>query len=70
MNLLYSFRNLAALLAGLALSACVTHPVSKDGRENEKMIAQPFMAQVVGVQWLNPLQRQDYPTEWQLLWTL
>jgi hypothetical protein len=30
----------------------------------------PFMAQVVGVQWLNPLQRRDYSTEWQLLWTL
>jgi hypothetical protein len=30
----------------------------------------PFMAQVVGLQWLNPLQRRDYPTEWQLLWTL
>lgn len=30
----------------------------------------PYMAQVVGVQWLNPLQRRDYPTEWQLLWTL
>ncbi|QGZ43329.1 hypothetical protein GO485_26345 [Pseudoduganella flava] len=22
------------------------------------------------MQWLNPLQRRDYPTEWQLLWTL
>lgn len=32
--------------------------------------AKPFMAQVVGVQWLNPLQRRDYSTEWQLLWTL
>ena len=32
--------------------------------------AQPYMAQVVGVQWLNPLHRRDYPTEWQLLWTL
>jgi hypothetical protein len=32
--------------------------------------AKPFMAQVVGLQWLNPLQRMDYPTEWQLLWTL
>lgn len=30
----------------------------------------PFMAQVVGLQWLNPLQRVDYPTEWQLLWTM
>ncbi|MFV8509689.1 virulence factor, partial [Ralstonia pseudosolanacearum] len=32
--------------------------------------AKPFMAQVVGLEWLNPLQRRDYPTEWQLLWTL
>lgn len=30
----------------------------------------PFMAQVVGLEWLNPLQRMDYPTEWQLLWTM
>ena len=30
--------------------------------------AEPFRAQVVGVQWLNPLVRRDYPTEWQLLW--
>lgn len=29
-----------------------------------------FQAQIVGLQWLNPLQRRDYPTEWQLLWTL
>ncbi|WP_230624929.1 virulence factor [Burkholderia cepacia] len=32
--------------------------------------AAPFVAQVVGLAWLNPLQRRDYPTEWQLLWTL
>ncbi|MYN04818.1 hypothetical protein GTP41_22235 [Pseudoduganella sp. DS3] len=32
--------------------------------------SQPFRVQVVGVQWLNPLVRRDYPTEWQLLWTL
>ncbi|MGV7206907.1 virulence factor [Oxalobacteraceae bacterium A2-2] len=30
----------------------------------------PQVAQVVGLQWLNPLQRKDYSTEWQLLWTL
>jgi len=29
-----------------------------------------FQAQVVGLQWMNPLQRMDYPTEWQLLWTM
>ena len=28
----------------------------------------PFTAQVVGLIWLNPLERMDYPTEWQLLW--
>lgn len=33
-------------------------------------VAKPFRAQVVGLQWLNPLQRRDYSTEWQLLWTL
>ncbi|PMS14932.1 virulence factor [Trinickia dabaoshanensis] len=32
--------------------------------------AKPFMAQVVGLEWLNPLQRRDYPTEWQVLWTM
>ena len=26
--------------------------------------AEPFRAQVVGVQWLNPLVWKDYPTEW------
>lgn len=33
-------------------------------------ISSPPLAQVVGLQWLNPLQRKDYPTEWQLLWVL
>ncbi|WP_413227491.1 virulence factor [Burkholderia sp. AU31624] len=31
---------------------------------------QPFVAQVVGLEWLNPLQRRDYPTQWQVLWTM
>jgi hypothetical protein len=30
----------------------------------------PFVAQIVGLEWLNPLQRRDYPTEWQILWAL
>ncbi|WP_321890276.1 virulence factor [Paraburkholderia bannensis] len=29
-----------------------------------------FVAQVVGLEWLNPLQRRDYPTEWQVLWAM
>ncbi|ORT79055.1 virulence factor, partial [Burkholderia puraquae] len=32
--------------------------------------AAPFVAQVVGLEWLNPLQRRDYPTQWQILWTM
>ncbi|WP_330996845.1 hypothetical protein [Burkholderia stagnalis] len=32
--------------------------------------SKPFVAQVVGLEWLNPLQRRDYPTEWQLPWTM
>ncbi|KVT07096.1 virulence factor [Burkholderia sp. MSMB1078WGS] len=39
-------------------------------RSVEGASAAPFVAQVVGLEWLNPLQRRDYPTEWQLLWTL
>lgn len=57
---------LAVLLLGLvppALAKPAAVAVSVV-REN------PFQAQVVGLQWLNPMQRRDYPTEWQLLWTL
>ncbi|CAL96089.1 conserved hypothetical protein [Azoarcus olearius] len=31
---------------------------------------QYFTAQVVGLQWLNPLVWKDYPTEWNTLWAL
>ena len=37
---------------------------------NPAIQKKPYLAQVVGLQWLNPLQRKDYPTEWQLLWTM
>jgi hypothetical protein len=33
-------------------------------------VQKPIVAQIVGLQWLNPLQRRDYSTEWQLLWTM
>jgi len=60
--------------AVLALvSACATPVVATTGATPAPVVAEPpkpFIAQVVGLQWLNPLQRQDYPTEWQLLWTL
>ncbi|MBW8830815.1 MAG: virulence factor [Burkholderiales bacterium] len=66
-----------ALLATAVLaltSACAVAPVvSSANAAHAPAVAEPpkpFMAQVVGLQWLNPLQRRDYPTEWQLLWTL
>lgn len=46
-----------------AAPAAVDVPSSSSQRK-------PLVAQVVGLAWLNPLQRRDYPTEWQLLWTM
>ncbi|MCA8031351.1 virulence factor, partial [Burkholderia arboris] len=51
-----------------AHAAPATEPVTHAGPSAEEA-AKPFVAQVVGLIWLNPLQRMDYPTEWQLLWT-
>ena len=50
------------------LVACATPPAPVQAPAS--VVVAPFMAQVVGLQWLNPLQRRDYPVEWQLLWTL
>src|ERR1700739_4173128 len=62
----------SALAALLFLSACASKPLSAAPAvvARPEIPAKPYMAQVVGVQWLNPLQRRDYSTEWQLLWTL
>jgi hypothetical protein len=56
---------LMGLLAGCAAITEGTHAQQIPDR-----LTGPFRAQVVGVQWMNPLVRRDYPTEWQLLWTL
>ncbi|MBA5688185.1 virulence factor [Rugamonas apoptosis] len=66
---------LAAFSTLALLTSCVGGPGAtvKDTHANAPAAAEPakpFMAQVVGVQWLNPLHRKDYPTEWELLWTL
>jgi len=64
---------LSVAVLGL-LTACATPPA--DPRSLAVAVAapakpaKPYMAQVVGVQWLNPLVWKDYPTEWNLLWTL
>jgi hypothetical protein len=61
-----------SMAAALAFAFCssaksaassVEAPTSAMSNSQQK----PYIAQVVGVQWLNPLQRKDYPTEWQLL---
>jgi hypothetical protein len=62
------------------IAACWASPVlaqapkinstSASTQSNSALTLKPFFAQVVGLQWLNPLQRRDYSTEWQLLWAL
>lgn len=61
-----------ALAVFFLLSACASKPSATVIKTATTPVVpvKPYMAQVVGVQWLNPLQRRDYSTEWQLLWTL
>lgn len=64
---------LASVAALALLTSCANSPATSAANPAAAVSAEPpkpFMAQVVGLQWLNPLQRKDYPTEWQLLWTL
>jgi len=75
-DLMKRFVFLPALFASgvlilLSLSApAISAPVSANTESTVPPATKPFQAQVVGLQWLNPLQRRDYPTEWQLLWVL
>uniref|UniRef100_UPI002ACC1030 virulence factor n=1 Tax=Massilia luteola TaxID=3081751 RepID=UPI002ACC1030 len=54
----------------MALMARPGYAEAVSGTRQDSPLVRPYMAQVVGLQWLNPLERMDYPTEWQLLWTL
>jgi len=61
----------SGLVFGLSTSAATLPlPASKNLEKISGTSAKPYTAQVVGLQWLNPLQRKDYSTEWQLLWTM
>lgn len=53
-----------------AQAAALTAQTAPNSAQPAPEAAPPFMAQVVGLQWMNPLQRRDYPTQWQILWTL
>ena len=60
---------LSTILAFTISNSASAAPASK-ADITPQSAAKPYIAQVVGLQWLNPLQRKDYPTEWQLLWTM
>ena len=57
-------------VAVFTLTGCTTARTASLMKEEATTAPVPFQAQVVGLLWLNPLARRDYPTEWQLLWTL
>ncbi|WP_306395363.1 hypothetical protein [Telluria beijingensis] len=58
------------LVSTSLLAASTVVSAQNDNEKSPTRNSVPFIVQVVGLQWLNPLQRVDYPTEWQLLWTL
>ena len=58
------------ILNAIAGPAAAKMPTPAGPAEGISENTRPFLAQVVGLEWLNPLQRRDYSTEWQLLWTL
>lgn len=62
------------LLLALGILGCSNFRNQKEiptelGKSSASSTPERPVAQVVGVIWLNPLHRRDYPTEWQLLWT-
>ena len=66
---------LTTLIASIiSLTGCANSSDSTDNktRVNPTAISKKVNSavQVAGVIWLNPLHRRDYPTEWQILWTL
>ncbi|MGN7985661.1 virulence factor, partial [Burkholderia sp. 22313] len=75
MKRFFAVPGLAALMVFLFATSIVrsAHAAPVRALENSSPYAEeptkPFVAQVVGLMWLNPLQRMDYSTEWQLLWT-
>ncbi|WEF35294.1 hypothetical protein [Pseudoduganella chitinolytica] len=70
MKLALALPLLAALSTLLVACGQMQRVKSKTQFSEQITRPEPFRAQVVGLQWLNPLQRRDYSTEWQLLWTL
>jgi len=60
----------AVLCFSTAAAAPAMTDASHEAEPEPPATSKTFVAQVVGVEWLNPLQRRDYPTEWQILWTL
>ena len=64
-----AFLTSVALLTGCKNSSPLTQNLAM--KENLNMTpTKTHGVQVVGIIWLNPLHRKDYPTEWQTLWTV
>ncbi|RDU98305.1 virulence factor [Trinickia dinghuensis] len=61
---------LIATVATQTPAQAATHQATTDALVAAGESNKAFMAQVVGLEWLNPVQRRDYPTEWQTLWTM
>ena len=66
---------IATLVASIiSLTGCAnsSEPTNNDPVKNSTLTTQRVNSsvQVAGVILLNPLHRRDYPTEWQILWTL
>lgn len=63
-----------ALSVAITLAGCSNmKEASKTEQEHKKMgnlTRNIDSVQVVGLIWLNPLHRKDYPTEWELLWVM
>jgi hypothetical protein len=74
MTRIFALPSLLAASVFFFITACATSPAQTVAKSAASSTASApagaFVAQIVGLQWLNPLERKDYPTEWQLLWTL
>lgn len=70
----FSIPAAVSLMTFAAFTVAVNIPAKAEGKSlatpSNVASSEPYKVQVVGVQWLNPLVRRDYPTEWQLLWAL
>jgi hypothetical protein len=59
---------IATIAVQAATFAATPASTAQPPATEKERTAEAFVAQVVGLEWLNPLQRRDYSAEWQVLW--